>query len=89
MREMLAEYGIHQEAGGRVGHAIGLDYAELPIPAEGNETLLQSGMTFALHAGYPLPDPTKLGVPLGDMVRVTPEGFDFLTKFTREPFLAG
>jgi Xaa-Pro aminopeptidase len=89
MREKMAEYGIHKEAGGRVGHAIGLDYGELPVPTENNETLLQPGMTFALHAGYPLPDPRKLGVPLGDMVRVTPGGFEFLTKFTREPFLAG
>ena len=89
MREKMAEYGIHTEAGGRVGHGIGLDYGELPVPTEHNETLLQPGMTFALHAGYPLPDPRKLGVPLGDMVRVTPGGFEFLTKFTREPFLAG
>jgi len=89
MREKLAEYGINREAGGRIGHAIGLDYAELPVPTESSATLLQPGMTFALHADCPMPDPMKMGVPLGDMVHVTPDGFEFLTKFTREPFLAG
>ena len=89
IREKLAEYGIHRDAGGRAGHAIGLDYGELPVPTENNETLLQPGMTFALHAGCPMPDPGKVGVPMGDMVYVTPDGFEFLTKFTREPFLAG
>ena len=89
MREKLAEYGIHQEEGARVGHGIGLDYGELPVPNGLNESLLQDGMTIAIHAGCPPPDPKGMGVTLSDVCQVTPEGPEFLTKFPREPFLAG
>ena len=89
MREKMAEYGIHQEEGARVGHGIGLDYGELPVPNGLNESLLQSGMTIAIHAGVPAPDPRGMGVTLSDVCHVTPEGAEFLTKFPREPFLAG
>jgi Xaa-Pro aminopeptidase len=89
MSEKLAEYGILQDPDARVGHGIGLDYGELPVPNGLNETLLQSGMTIAIHSGRPLPDPRKLGVALGDMIHVTPEGFESLMKFPRDPFLAG
>ena len=89
MREKLDEHGIHRQEASRVGHGIGLDYGELPVPNERNIALLQTGMTLALHAGCPLRDPAKFGVPLGDMVHVTPGGFEYLANFTREPFLAG
>ena len=88
MREELAKHGIRQEEG-RVGHGIGLDYSELPSPVEGNEAILQPGMTIAVHAGYPLPDPGRLGVPLGDVCHVTPEGPELLMGFPHEPFVAG
>ena len=89
MREYLAEHGIHVQKGGRVGHGIGLDYGERPSPTESNQTLLQAGMTIAIHAGCPLPDPRKLGVPLGDVCRVTADGPELLMRFPRTPFLAG
>ena len=88
MHEELAKHGIHQQKG-RVGHGIGLDYSELPAPVEGNATILEPGMTIALHASCPLPDPGKLGVPLGDVCHVTPEGPELLMGFPHELFVAG
>ena len=89
MSDQLAEYGVQHEEDGRVGHGIGLDYSELPVPNGLNESLLQSGMTIAIHANRPSPDPRKAGMTLSDVCVVTPEGPEILTKFPREPFVAG
>ena len=86
VREKVAESGWELQ-GGRVGHGIGLDYSERPVPAEANQMLLQPGMTIILHSAFSLPGTGKLFVPLGDHLHVTPDGADFLMGFTRDLFL--
>jgi len=86
VREKAAESGWELQ-GGRVGHGIGLDYSERPVPAESNEMLLEAGMTIILHSAFSLPDTGKLFVPLGDQLHVTAEGAEFLMDFNRDLFL--
>ena len=77
-------------AGGRIGHGIGMDYSELPVPLnDRNEDVLQSGMTVELHAIWTLPETGKMFVPLGDVCHITDGQPELLMKFPRTPFLAG
>ena len=75
--------------GGRYGHGMGMDYAELPALAETTETPIQPGMTFVVHAAYELPESGKMFVPLGDVCHVTANGAEKLMEFPRTPFVAG
>jgi Xaa-Pro dipeptidase len=76
--------------GGRIGHGIGMDYSEQPVPlTESNDAAFESGMTCVIHAAYALPESGKMFVPLGDVCRITNSGPEFLMNFTRDPFLAG
>ena len=87
--EAASELGMPLQ-GGRIGHGIGMDYSEQPVPlTEANETVLEEGMTCVIHAAYSLPDTGKLFVPLGDVCHVTSNGPEFLMKFGRDLFLAG
>ena len=75
--------------GGRYGHGMGMDYAELPALAESTQTALEPNMTFVVHAAYELPQSGKMFVPLGDVCRVTANGAEKLMEFPRTPFIAG
>jgi len=88
VREKAAESGWELQ-GGRVGHGIGLDYSERPVPAESNESLLQPGNTIIIHSAFSLPGSGKLFVPLGDQCHLTPDGPELLMEFPRTLFVAG
>ena len=88
IREKAAESGWELQ-GGRVGHGIGLDYSERPVPAESNETPLQNGNTVLIHASFSIPGSGKMFVPLGDQLHLIPDGPEFLMEFPRTLFLAG
>ena len=89
IRETAEKHGMPLQ-GGRIGHGIGMDYSEQPVPlTEANETLLEEDMTCVIHAAYSLPETGKLFVPLGDVCRVTSNGPEFLMDFGRDLFLAG
>lgn len=76
--------------GGRIGHGIGMDYSEQPVPlSESNSAPLQAGMTVVIHVTYSLPGSGKMFVPLGDVCHVTEDGPQLLMGFQRTPFLAG
>ena len=78
-----------QIEGGRIGHGMGLDYAERPSMTESNEMLLQHGMTGVVHTAFALPGSGKMFVPLGDVCHATSDGFELLMEFPRTPFVAG
>jgi Xaa-Pro aminopeptidase len=79
----------------RVGHALGLDYAEPPVsaafpqpaswsafpPPAPAPARLESGMVLEIHPNFFLPGVG--GAAVGDMVLVTRSGADVLTKFPR------
>lgn len=70
------------ETGYRTGRSIGVAYLEAPELKEGDRTILQPGMTFAVDGGISVDGQTAGRI--GDSVVVTEEGFDFLTQYPRE-----
>lgn len=70
------EYFIH-----RTGHGIGLEGHEHPYIVEGNELLLEAGMTFSVEPGIYIPD--EFGVRIEDIVACGPEGVDDLNRAER------
>jgi len=77
---VYAEHGI--EPGYRTGRSIGMAYLETPELIEGDETLLEAGMTFAVDGGVTLPG--RCGGRIGDSIVVTEDGYEFLTEYPRE-----
>lgn len=61
------EYFVH-----RTGHGIGVDLHEDPYIREGNQELLEEGMTFSIEPGIYLPG--RFGVRIEDIAIVTKEG---------------
>lgn len=49
---LAAEKHGYELHGGRIGHGIGLDYSELPILSEANETPLEKGNVAIVHAMF-------------------------------------
>jgi Xaa-Pro dipeptidase len=70
-------YFIH-----RTGHGLGLETHEPPYMVEGNELLLEPGMTFTVEPGIYLPGIG--GVRIEDDVVVTEQGAEALTSLPRE-----
>jgi Xaa-Pro dipeptidase len=71
------EYFIH-----RTGHGLGLEIHEPPYIVEGNEEVLQPGMTFTVEPGIYLPG--KGGVRIEDDVLVAETGCETLTELPRD-----
>ena len=89
IREHVSSHGL-ELLGGRIGHGMGMDYSEEPVPFDDtNELSLQAGMTAVMHAVYTLPGTNKMFVPLGDVCHVTNDGPELLMNFPRTPFVAG
>lgn len=70
------------EPGYRTGRSIGMAYLESPELKEGDDTILEAGMTFAVDGGVTVPG--KLGGRIGDSIVVTTDGFEFITDYPRE-----
>jgi Xaa-Pro aminopeptidase len=73
----FAERFIH-----RTGHGIGLELHEPPYMVEGDETVLEQGMTFSVEPGIYLEG--RFGVRIEDIVAVTPDGVERLNRSTRD-----
>ena len=76
------EYFIH-----RTGHGIGLEGHEPPFIREGEETMLETGMTFTIEPGIYLPG--QGGVRVEDDMAVTEDGAVSLTTISREARVVG
>lgn len=74
------------ETGYRTGRSIGVAYLEAPELKEGDKTVLQSGMTFAVDGGISV-DGVTAG-RIGDSVVVTQTGVDYITEYPREILLS-
>ena len=86
-------HGVMKEAGmdehfiHRMGHCIGKDVHERPFMAEGESTVVQPGMCFTDEPSLFLPG--KGLVRVEDVVLVTPTGFEYLNKVTKDIVVLG
>lgn len=78
--EIYAERGY--ATGYRTGRSIGVAYLEAPELKAGDQTILKSGMTFAVDGGISVEGETAGRI--GDSIVVTETGFDYLTDYPRE-----
>ena len=70
----------------RIGHGIGLDYAEKPFMTDTNDEILVPGMVAVIHSQLKLPESGEFIVPLGDVCLVTDNGMELLFGFPMESF---
>ncbi len=80
-RGMIAGAGYGEFFIHRTGHGIGTDVHEHPYIVEGNETVLEPGMTFSIEPGIYLPG--RFGMRIEDIVAVTPDGVERLNTSPR------
>lgn len=66
----------------RTGHGLGLEVHEPPYIMEGNEQELKPGMVFTVEPGIYLSG--KGGARIEDVMLITPEGAETLTRFPRD-----
>lgn len=81
-RSVIAEAGFADRFIHRTGHGIGREVHEPPYIVEGNEILLEPGMTFSDEPGIYLDG--RFGVRIEDQVAVTATGAERLNEATRE-----
>ena len=77
--EVYGERGY--ETGYRTGRSIGMAYLESPELKQGDKTMLQAGMTFAVDGGISVDG--RLGGRIGDSVVVTATGIEYITDYPR------
>jgi Xaa-Pro aminopeptidase len=66
----------------RTGRGIGHSYLERPEFKEGDKTVLQAGMTFAVDGGITIEG--EFGARVGDSIVVTEDGFEYLTPYPKD-----
>src|SRR5262249_61483863 len=75
------------QTGYRTGRSIGMSYLEAPELKQGDKTILQAGMTFAVDGGISVGG--KLGGRIGDSIVVTAAGAEDLTEDPRQDRVGG
>ncbi|WP_010099184.1 M24 family metallopeptidase [Ornithinibacillus scapharcae] len=81
-REHIEANGYGKYFNHRIGHGLGLETHEYPS-LHGNNTLpLQTGMSYTIEPGIYVPNVT--GVRIEDMIFMTENGAEVLTKFPKE-----
>jgi len=75
--EGYGKYFIH-----RTGHGLGLEIHEEPYIRIGNRTVLKEGMVFTIEPGIYIPG--EFGVRIEDDIVVTKDGYENLTKLSKD-----
>jgi len=65
----------------RTGRGVGFSYLERPEFKDGDQTVLQAGMTFAVDGGITIEG--EFGARVGDSIVVTEGGFEYLTPYPK------
>ena len=66
----------------RTGRGVGHSFLERPEFKDGDRTILQAGMTFAVDGGITIEG--EFGARVGDSIVVTEDGFEYLTPYPKE-----
>jgi Xaa-Pro aminopeptidase len=61
---------------------VGHSYLERPEFKDGDRTILQAGMTFAVDGGITIEG--EFGARVGDSIVVTEDGFEYLTPYPKD-----
>lgn len=80
-RDLLVEAGYGEHFVHRTGHGIGLEEHEDPYIVEGNDLVLEPGMTFSIEPGIYLQG--RFGMRIEDIVAVTDDGCERLNVLDR------
>lgn len=86
-RKVIEEAGYGEWFIHRTGHGIGLEVHEHPYLVEGNDLLLEEGMTFSIEPGIYLPG--RLGVRIEDIAACSEDGSDQLNQASRDLVVVG
>lgn len=86
-RKVIADAGYGGYFGHSFGHGIGLDIHELPLAAPNALEILQSGNLISAEPGIYLPG--KFGVRIEDMLLITENGSENLTKAPKQLIVCG
>jgi len=81
-RDVIAAAGYGEHFIHRTGHGIGLEEHEEPYIVEGNDVILEPGMSFSIEPGIYLSG--RHGARIEDIVAVTAEGVERLDTVSRE-----
>ncbi len=81
-RNIITQGGYGEHFGHALGHGVGLEIHEEPRFGMGCKTLCAPGQVVTIEPGIYLPG--EFGVRIENMVLVTPEGHEDLTKSTRD-----
>lgn len=77
-RDIIANKGYGECFGHGLGHSVGIEIHENPAFNTRDETPIKNGMVITVEPGIYLPD--KFGVRIEDMVVITDDGFENITK---------
>ncbi len=86
-REVIAQVGLGERFGHSLGHGVGLEVHEGPTLSKRSESDLRAGNVVSVEPGVYLPG--KLGVRIEDLVAVTDDGADVLTRLPKELLIVG
>lgn len=81
-RDIIQEKGYGEYFGHGLGHGVGLEVHELPHVNSQGEALMEPGMIITIEPGVYIPD--YGGVRIEDLVVVTENGYQVLSKSTKE-----
>jgi Xaa-Pro aminopeptidase len=81
-RELIEAAGFGWAFGHGLGHGVGIEVHEAPSARPESKDVLQPGNTLTVEPGIYLPG--EGGIRIEDLVLVTPEGCERLTRFPKE-----
>ncbi|RWZ58839.1 aminopeptidase P family protein [Halobacillus fulvus] len=81
-RDIITEAGYGDLFPHRIGHGLGINVHEFPSMSHLNDGILQKGMTYTIEPG--IYDPSVGGVRIEDDVLITEDGYETLTKTSKE-----